>query len=90
MEGLDKRYTTDPMDILQAHTNTWGKQWNAGIKEDFEAAAAAVRNLLRQIANTLNGPAKKTFTPDQIRRAATKFKGKPRLELTIGPSQKSC
>lgn len=76
MEGLAKRYTTDPMDILQAHTNTWGKQWKAGIVEDFEAAVAAVRNLLRQIANTNNGTTKKTFTPEQIRRAATKFKKK--------------
>ena len=24
VEGLKKRYTNDPMDILQAHTDTWG------------------------------------------------------------------
>ena len=64
------------MDILQAHSNTWGKQWKAGIAVDFEAAAAAVRALLKQVANAYNGTTKKTYTPEQIRRAATKFKRK--------------
>ena len=30
VEGVKRRYTTDPMDILEAHSNTWGKQWKAG------------------------------------------------------------
>lgn len=76
MEGLAKRYTTDPMDILQAHTNTWGKQWKAGVVVEFEAAAAAVRHLRKQITNTNNGTTKKIFSPEQIRRAAKKFKRK--------------
>ena len=64
------------MDILQAHNTTWGKQWKASVFPDFDAAAAAVRELLKQVANTYNGTARKTYTPEQIRRAVKKFKRK--------------
>ena len=65
-----------PMDLLQAHSSTWGKQWKAGDPEEFQAAAAAVRKLLKQITDEGSQAEKQQYKPDEIRRAARRFKTK--------------
>ena len=64
------------MEILEAHSDTWGKQWKAGDPHEFQAAAAAVRKLLAQIAEAGKDAAKQVFTPEMIRSAAKRFKKK--------------
>ena len=62
------------MDILEAHSNTWGRQWKAGDPLEFQATAAAVRELLKKIAEAGNGSAKTIYLPGQIREVARRFK----------------
>jgi hypothetical protein len=89
VEGLSHRYTNDPMYILEAHAETWGKQWKAGDPEEFQAAAAAVRKLLAQIA-AAGQEAEKTSTPlKQYAWPPSVSKRKPPRAPTTGPSQKS-
>ena len=76
VDGLEQRFTTNPMDILEAHSQTWGKKWKAGSQENFQAAAAAVRGLLAKIAEASTKSPKKIFTPEAIRNAAKRFKKK--------------
>ena len=76
VEGLTQRFTTDPMDILEAHSGSWNKKWKAGDPEDFHAAAAAVRKRFAQIAEVGTTAAKKIYPPEVIRSAAKRFKRK--------------
>ena len=73
---MKHRFTTDLMDILDAHSSTWGKQWKAGEPEDSHAAVTAVRKLLASIASAGNGAVRKIYTPEAMRMAAKRFKKK--------------
>ena len=53
-----------------------GKQWKAGVIEDSQAAVAAVRELLKQIAEANSVVPRRSFPPNRIRMAAKKFKAK--------------
>ena len=76
VEGLPKRFTTEPMEILQAHTDIWSKEWKAGQVESVRRAAESVSQLLKQVAIASNVTHRKTFTAEQIRKAAKQFKRK--------------
>ena len=64
------------MDIIQAHSDTWGKQRKAGNVQASRKAAEAVKRLLKQIADMSESTQRKLFTPEQIRMAAKGFNRK--------------
>jgi len=67
-----RRYISDPNEILKHHATTWKGHWQC---DDAHLCEETLRIISNQILKTLNTVTlRKTFTPEQIRRAARSFK----------------
>lgn len=72
--GHSNRYVSNTMDILRVNTDIWSKHWKAGdaeLNQSKDQTFGEADKQLRRLADTAES---KAFAPDQIRKAAKRFK----------------
>ena len=69
------RFTTDPMRILEVHSKVWGKHEGVGNETAVEDSRAVINGMLTMDLDD-DDTAYRNFSPDDIRKAARKFKNR--------------
>ena len=81
-KGIKRQYINDPTKILEKHTETWAKQWEAGNEILHKKVVEAIKGAIQRTraldeSADINGSAPtplKRFSPQHIREAAKRFK----------------